>query len=268
MTYSTLRIERREPGISLWTIDNPPANAVSELLLQDIDRAVAASANDTSVRVVVIASAHPKTFLAGADLKMMIANAGQYAGEPGGIAKSSRKMQRTFANLESLPKPVIAAINGHALGGGCELALACDFRIMGAGTIGLTEVNLGLIPGAGGTQRLTMLLGRAKATELIFLAKRLTAAEAEATGLITKVVDAVQLLPQSLAFAEKLSRGAVGAMGLAKSAIQLASNPDDRGYERESEAFEETFSTGEPLEGLQAFFQKRRPEFLRDDRNF
>ncbi len=263
MTYTTLRVERREPGISLWTIDNPPANAVSELLLQDLDHAIETAANDKSVRVVVITSSHPKTFLAGADLKMMMSNAGQYAGQPGAIRKSSRRMQQTFARLESLPKPVIAAINGHALGGGCELAMACDFRFMGSGTIGLTEVNLGLIPGAGGTQRMTMLLGRAKATELIFLAKRLSAEEAQAVGLVTRAVESTRLLQQTLVFAEELSRGAIGAMGLAKSAIHLATSKQEAGYERESEAFEQTFSTGEPLEGLQAFFQKRKPEFIR-----
>ncbi|MCL6632922.1 MAG: enoyl-CoA hydratase/isomerase family protein, partial [Alicyclobacillus herbarius] len=195
-------------------------------------------------------------------LKMMMQNAGDVAGKPGAIAAKSRRMQETFARIEQIPKPVIAAMNGHALGGGCEFALACDFRFLSKGYIGLSEVSLGLIPGAGGTQRLTRLLGRAKATELIFRAKRLTAEEAERIGLITRAVEEERLLPEALAFAEELAEGAVQAMGLAKGCILAASERREDGYRCESEAFEKTLATGEPLEGFAAFFQKRKPQFL------
>jgi enoyl-CoA hydratase len=263
MAYQALKVERRDKGVVLWTIDNPPANAINDALLEDLDHAAETFGADKETRVIVVTSAHPKTFLAGADLKMMMQSGGDVVGKPGAVAARSRRMQETFARIERIPKPVIAAMNGHALGGGCEFALACDFRFQSKGYIGLSEVSLGLIPGAGGTQRLTRLLGRAKATELIFLSKRLAPAEAEQIGLITRAVDEDELLPEALAFAEQLAEGAVQAMGLAKSCILAASEAHEDGFRLESEAFEKTLATGEPLEGLAAFFQKRKPQFFR-----
>jgi len=263
VSYQTLQIERREKGIAWVTIDNPPANAISETLMQDLESCAEELGSDDAVRVIVVTSAHPKTFLAGADLKGMIMNGAQYAGDENGIAKQSARMQACFDRFAKLPKPVIAAINGYALGGGCEFALACDFRLMGKGKIGLTEVSLGLIPGAGGTQRLTRLIGRAKATELIFLAKKLEAQEAQEIGLITKAVPPENLEQEAMAFAEQLAEGAVKAMGLAKRAIDRAEGPIEPGLEIEALAFQDTFKTGEPGEGLQAFFLKRKPQFLR-----
>ena len=265
MDFRTLRIERHNKGVCVWTIDNAPANAIDDTLMEDLTKASELFAADKETRVIVLTSAHPKNFLAGADLKAMIGNAGSFAGKSGGIADGSRRMQAAFDRVAKIPKPVIAAINGHALGGGCELAMACDFRFMSAGYIGLTEVSLGLIPGAGGTQRMTQLLGRAKATELIFTAKKLTPEEAERIGLITRAVEPERLMEEVFQFAEQLSECAVQAMGLAKSCIDLACAPISEGLEREAMAFEQTFSTGEPLEGLAAFFQKRKPQFLRQE---
>ncbi|EZP76484.1 enoyl-CoA hydratase/isomerase [Parageobacillus genomosp. 1] len=263
MSYETIRIDRREKGVAWVVIDNPPANAVSEQLMRDLERAADELEADPSVRVVVITSAHEKTFVAGADLKAMIQSGSQYAGNEAGIAEQSARMQRCFNRLATLPKPVIAAINGHALGGGCELALACDFRIMSKGKIGLTEVSLGLIPGAGGTQRMTRLLGRAKATELIFTAKRLDPEEALQIGLINKVTTPEKLVEETTAFAEQLAEGAVKAMGFAKRAIHAAEGMAEDGFSVEARAFAETFKTGEPAIGLAAFFQKKKPQFLR-----
>ena len=261
--HQTIRVDVRDKGITWITIDNPPANAIGDALMDDLDRAASALAADKSVRVIVITSAHPKNFLAGADLKAMISNAGSYAGSNNGIAEASARMQSLFDKFAKLPKPVIAAINGHALGGGCELAMACDFRIMSAGRIGLTEVSLGLIPGAGGTQRMTRLLGRAKATELIFTAKQLTPDEALAIGLVNRVTAPDQLEAETTAFAEQLAEGAIHAMGLAKLAIDAAEGPIEHGLQVEAQAFARTFTTGEPGDGLMAFFQKRKPQFLR-----
>ncbi|MDQ0190248.1 enoyl-CoA hydratase/isomerase family protein [Alicyclobacillus cycloheptanicus] len=261
--YETLQVEVRDKGVTWVTMNNPPANAIGDRLMDDLDQAADVLAADPAVRVIVITSAHPKNFLAGADLKAMIANAGSYAGSNNGIAQASARMQSLFDKFAKLPKPVIAAINGHALGGGCELAMACDFRIMSAGRIGLTEVSLGLIPGAGGTQRMTRLLGRAQATELIFRAKQLTPEEALAVGLVNRVVAPDQLAAETTAFAEELAQGAIHAMGLAKVAIDAAEGPIETGLKVEAESFARTFTTGEPGEGLMAFFQKRKPQFLK-----
>ncbi|MFO7263292.1 MAG: enoyl-CoA hydratase [Bacillaceae bacterium G1] len=263
MAYQTIRVERRDKGVAWIIVDNPPANAIDDRLMQDLEQAAEELGQDKAVRVVVITSAHPKIFLAGADLKGMVQSGNKYVGEDNAIARQSAKMQACFDAYARLPKPVIAAINGHALGGGCELALACDFRLMSKGRIGLTEVNLGLIPGAGGTQRMTRLLGRAKATELIFLAKQLEPEEALQIGLIHQVVSEENFEEEVTAFAERLAQGAVQAMGLAKRAINAAEGPIEEGLQVEAQAFSDTFKTGEPMIGLAAFFQKKQPQFLR-----
>lgn len=232
--------------------------------MNDFERLVDELSADKSARVVVLTSANEKIFVAGADLKGMVAGGSQFAGNESGIADQSGRMQKCFDRFATMPVPVIAAINGHALGGGCELAMACDFRMMaqGRGKIGLTEVSLGLIPGAGGTQRMTRLLGRAKATELIFLSKRLDAEEAFEIGLVNKVTTPESLEEEALAFAEELAKGAVRAMGLAKEAINAAEGSIDEGLNVEANAFAQTFKTGEPGVGLAAFFQRKKANFL------
>lgn len=263
MSYQTLSIDRRNKGVAWIMIDNPPANAINETLMQNLGAAADEIAADSSVRVVVIASRYEKTFLAGLDLKNAIQPSESDHDEDNLIARESARMQACFQKFAEMPKPVIASINGYAYGGGCELALACDFRIMGGGKIGLTEVSLGLIPGAGGTQRLTRILGRAKAMELIFMAKRLDAEEAEAIRLIHYCTEPEKLEAETTAFAESLAEGAVHAMGLAKRAINAAEDqPLEEGLVVEAEAFAATFETEEPGIGLAAFFQKTKPEFL------
>ncbi|TFJ94253.1 enoyl-CoA hydratase/isomerase family protein [Lentibacillus salicampi] len=263
MAYQTITIDKRHKGVAWITVDNPPTNAIGEELMQELEAAADELTMDNAVRVVVIASNHEKIFLAGADLKGMIQNTGEEQDEDNIIAGKSARMQACFHRFATMPKPVIAAINGHALGGGCELAMACDFRIMGKGRIGLSELSLGLIPGAGGTQRMTHLLGQAKATELIMTAKQIEAAEAERIGLVNMAVDPVNLEAETTAFAEQLAEGAVHAMGLAKRAINAADGPIEEGLEVEANAFSETFMTDEPSIGLAAFFQKEKPQFIK-----
>lgn len=263
MAYEKIQIDSRDKGVAWITVDNPPANAIDDELMADLETAAEELGKDDAVRVVVITSAHHKTFLAGADLKGMIQNGNKYAEEENGIAGQSAKMQACFDRFAKMPKPVIAAINGHALGGGCELAMACDFRIMSKGRIGLTEVSLGLIPGAGGTQRMTKLLGRAKATELIFTAKQLEPEEALQAGLVNKVVSPENMEEETTAFAEQLAEGAAKAMGLAKRSIHAAEGSLEEGLNVEAHAFAETFNSREPGEGLAAFFQKKKPQFIR-----
>lgn len=259
MDYELIQIEHREKGVTWITIGNSPVNAVGEQLMQELEAAVDELESDPSVRVIVVTSNHPKIFLAGADLKGLMAATGEMDGEDDPIAKQSARMQACFHKFSTIPKPVIAAINGHALGGGCELALACDFRIMSSGKIGLTELSLGIIPGAGGSQRMTRLLGRAKATELIFTAKKLTPEEAYQIGLITQV--AKDLEKETTAFAEQLAEGAIHSMGLAKQTINAAEKPIEEGLKIEAKAFSKTFTTEEPGIGLTAFFQKEKPQF-------
>lgn len=262
MAFQTLTIEKRDKGIAWIMINNPPVNAINDVLMDELEEAAAQLEQDSSVRVIVLSSRHPKIFLAGVDIKAMIANSANLVGEENGIEKGSARMQKCFHTFYQLPKPVIAAINGHALGGGCELALACDFRLMGKGQIGLTELNLGIIPGAGGTQRLPQLVGRAKAIELIFMAKRLEANEAERIGLISKAIDPERFEEEVTAFAENLSLGAVKAMGLAKKAVNASELPLEEGLKAEAKAFASTFLTDEPAIGLSAFFNKEKPIFL------
>lgn len=262
MTYQTIAIDRRNKGVAWITVNNPPANAIGETLMQDLESAVDKLEEDTTVRVIVLASNHPKIFLAGADLKGMIQDTGNQQDGENMIAEKSARMQACFQRFATIPKPVIAAINGHALGGGCELAMACDFRIMGTGCIGLTEVSLGLIPGAGGTQRMTRLLGSAKATELIFTAKQLKAEEAQKIGLVHRAVKPEDLETEVSVFAEQLAEGAVHAMGFAKRAISEAEGSMEEGLRVEANAFSETFQTDEPSIGLAAFFQKEKAQFI------
>ena len=259
MELKTMKVTYLDKGVCLLTIDNPPANTLSGDLQDDIYQLVDNAENNPDIRVVVLTSAHPKIFVAGADLNNVGGN-----GEDTSIDEGIRLMQEAFNQLEQLSKPTITAINGHALGGGCELAMACDFRLMSTdATIGLTEVSLGLIPGAGGTQRMTRLIGEAKATELIFLGKRLKAEEAEEIGLVHRAVSNDSLLDETLAFADKLAGGAVQAMGLAKKSIHAAVDESlEEGLKVERSSFAKTFTTGEVEEGTKAFFEKRKPDFL------
>lgn len=258
MELKAMKLERRENGICVLTIDNPPANTLSMNLQSDVYKIAEELGNDPKVRVIVFTSANPKIFIAGADLGAM---SGADSGEHD-MADGVRAMQEAFNQLEKIPKPTIAAINGHALGGGCEFALACDFRIMSGGTIGLTEISLGLLPAAGGTQRMTRLLGQAKATELMFLSKRLNPEEAEKIGLITRAVAPEDLMTEALALADQLANSAVKAMGLAKQCILAAGSPIEDGLKVECASMVQTFTTGEPDEGMKAFFEKRKPDYI------
>ncbi len=259
MSYSCLTMEVRDKGVAWVTIDHPPVNAIGEDLMAELHQVADAVTDASNIRVLVITSNHPKIFLAGADLKgMMGTEASDEEVDP--IEQACTTMQACFNRFSDMNKPVIAAINGHALGGGCELALACDFRFMSQGKIGLTELSLGIIPGAGGTQRMTRILGRAKALENIFLARKLTPAEAEAQGLISKAVE--NLEEETTQFAEQLAEGAVFAIGQAKQAINAAELPLEKGLSEEAKAFSRTFQSDEPSIGLAAFFQKEKPQFL------
>ena len=257
MSLKVMEIERLDNGVVTIGINSPPANTLSAAVQSDLQQVLEQYGEDVNTRVLVFHSANPKIFMAGADLGSMGSSDSE-----GGMGEVVKFVQDLFNQLESLNKPTIAAIDGHALGGGCEFALACDFRVMGGGTIGLTEVTLGLIPGAGGTQRLTKLIGAAKAKELILLGTRLSAQEAQAVGLVHRAVEAGNALQESLKLAQQLAAGAVETMGLVKQAIAAAELPLEEGLAVERQAFVKAVSSPEAKEGVGAFMQKRKPNFL------
>ena len=210
------------------------------------------------MRCVILTGAGDRSFSAGADLTSF-----------GDISKAfkvwrfSRRSEEVVGHLANFPKPTIAAINGHCFGGGLEIALACDFRIAASrAKLGQTEVNLGLVPGAGGSQRLVRVLGQAKAKELVFLGSRLTADEAATIGLVTKTVPNEAFAAEVRAFAEKLAKQAPIAIRLAKVLLNRSGDtPIDVALEMEAMAFGLVSSTEDIYEGLQAFMEKREPKF-------
>lgn len=209
------------------------------------------------VRAVIFTGAGEKAFSVGADLKER-----KHLTEEQ-VKRNLFKINEVFNDIDLLPQPTIAAINGFAFGGGMELALACDFRIAAqTAVMGLTETSLAIIPGAGGTQRLPRLVGLAKALELILTAKRLTANEADHYGLLTKVVDGSNLLSECFSFCSELLANGPIALQQAKFAIKNGMNADlHTGLQIERKAYEVTLKTEDRIEALQAFSEKRKPNF-------
>ncbi len=257
--YQTIKVEKMD-GIAKITLNRPQRlNAITLELLDELRRALNELEFDDDVRVVII-TGEGKAFSAGLDLQAV---------SEGDLLKPlvsmllAAKGQEVFTAIERFPKPVIAAINGYAFGGGCELALACDFRIISKNAqIGLTETALGLIPGWGGTQRMTKLIGMAKAKELIMFAKRLNGEEAEKIGLANKAVDPEKFWDEVMEFARKLAEGAPVALRLAKFAINFGYEvPVEIGQVLEAAYFGVVTSTEDVKEGFSAFFEKRKPQF-------
>jgi len=260
MTYETLLVAHDATShVATITINRPDRlNTLSPEVFEELDRALSAFGEDDGVRCVIITGAGDRSFSAGADLTSF-----------GDISKAfkvwrfSRRSEEVVSRLANFPKPTIAAINGHCFGGGLEIALACDFRIAASrAKLGQTEVNLGLVPGAGGSQRLVRVLGQAKAKELVFLGARLTADEAASIGLVTKTVSNEGFAGEVRAFAEKLAKQAPVAIRLAKVLLNRSGDtPIDAALEMEAMAFGLISSTEDIYEGLQAFMEKREPKF-------
>jgi len=251
----------RENAVATVTMERPPANAIEPGFVNQIADAFLELGKDETVRAIVLRSAIPRYFSVGADLKVMAAAAPQ-----GSAAwESAENLAFRFAAIERVPKPVIAAIQGHALGGGCEMALCCDYRYMvndGRSTIGLTETSLGLIPGAGGTQRLPRLVGKARAMQLIFEASRLKAPEALVIGLVDKVIepDAFDAVVEEKA--QQLAAMATRALGAAKVALLEGLDTSvEEGLRREQKGFLDVLTSADLAEGVGAFLEKRPPRF-------
>ncbi|WP_456329698.1 3-hydroxyacyl-CoA dehydrogenase/enoyl-CoA hydratase family protein [Archaeoglobus sp.] len=263
MTFKNIEIEKdAENKIAKIIINRPQRlNALSLDTLDEIFEALRMLEKDDDVRVVVITGAGDKAFSAGFDLQTAMQAPDFLA--PANSMMVSAKGQWVFTQIERFPKPVIAAINGYAFGGGCELALACDFRIMKRGAkIGLTEVSLALIPGWGGTQRLPKIVGMTKAKEMIMLAKRIDADEAERIGLVNKAVDPEKFEEEVMALAKELAAGPPVSLRAAKYAINFGAElPAEIGQYIEAGMFAVATSTQDVMEGVSAFFQRRKPEF-------
>jgi len=257
MTYKNLLVETKN-GVTVITINRPEAmNALNEQILLELQSAFITLRDDETTQVIVITGSGEKAFVAGADIAAMQPLSALEARQ---FAKLGHQVMRT---IEGCPKPVIAAVNGFALGGGCELALGCDIRIVAENAkFGQPEVNLGVIPGFGGTQRLARLIGKGRAMELIFTGAMIDSAEAYRIGLANKVVPLDQLLDTTKKMgATIISKGSY-AVQLAKEAIHNGLELDlDRANQYEAELFGLCFATDDQKEGMQAFLEKRPAEF-------
>ncbi len=253
---TVVRLERLpEERIAVVTLDRPPMNAIDEEVARGIAASAAELEGDLETRAVLVESAVEGVFMAGADLLMIESLAPEQVDE-------ALRIQEIFNAFAALPQPTVAAINGHALGGGCELALACDFRFMarGQGRIGQPEVRLGLIPGAGGTQRVTRIVGQARATALLMKGIQLDADEAERDGLVHFAVDEIELAERAHDFTLRLARQAPIALRAIKRAIRAAYDGD--GFAVEREGFRETLLSDDAKIGVKAFFAGESAEFL------
>ena len=252
-----VKTENRD-GILVITIDRPKVlNALNAQTVDELRQAFSAAREDDAVKCVILTGGGEKAFVAGADigeLAQMTPITGKQTAEKG---------QRVFSTIERFPKPVIAAINGFALGGGCELALACHIRIASEkAQLGLPEVSLGIIPGYGGTQRMARLLGKGKALELILSGDRIGAAEAERIGLVNKVVPADQLMPAAEEMARKfMTRGPLAVRAAIEAVMSGSEMPFEEGQILEATLFGLLASTDDMKEGMGAFLEKRTAEF-------
>jgi enoyl-CoA hydratase len=254
--YETILIEKRG-SVAVLTINRPDKlNSLNSKVHIEGVAALDELRADDSVRVLIITGAGEKSFIAGADI-------GEFAGKTSVSERSIFQGRSLFNSLDVFPKPVIAMINGFCLGGGCELALACDLRVAGEkARFGQPEINLGIIPGGGGTQRLTRLIGEGKAMEMILTGDMIDAPTALKLGLVNDVFPAEQLEEKTFALADKIAEKSPIALQMAKEAVKLASRSNlDEGLRREIDLFAICFSTEDKEEGVAAFLEKRKPVF-------
>jgi enoyl-CoA hydratase len=254
----TIRLDREDDGIAVITVNRPDKlNALNADTVRQLDAVVREVSADDGVRAVILTGAGEKAFVAGADIAEL-----SQMGPIDGVAVS-RAGQDTFRMLERLSKPVIAAVNGFALGGGLELALACHIRIASArAKFGLPEVKLGIIPGYGGTIRLPRLVGRGRALELMLTGEMIDAAEAHRIGLVNRVVEPGEVLDAARSMARTMTGNGPIALALALEAVDrgMSTTLDDAQI-LESRLFGLLASTEDMREGMQAFLDKRKAEF-------
>lgn len=242
--------------VALVTINNPPANALSKSMFEQLSELLDQWENDEQIKAIVL-TGEGRFFIAGADIKEFT----QLQSEDAVVL--SKFGQRVFDRMEKFPKPIIAAINGACLGGGLELAMACHIRLAAADArLGLPELNLGLIPGYGGTQRLPRLVGRGKATQLILTSEMISGEEAQRIGLVDANYPVEQIVDEAKKLAEAIAQKSAVTIKLALQAIHASEELSlSAGLDYEAKLFGEAFATEDAKEGVAAFLEKRKPQF-------
>ena len=261
MEYKNLLVEV-ENGIAVVTINRPKSlNALNSETLAELDACFAAVEADENVKVMILTGSGEKSFVAGADISEMV----------NGSAIDGRRMgllaRNAFKRLEDMEKPTIAAVNGFALGGGCEISMACDVTVASDNAkFGQPECGLGIIPGFGGTQRLPRLVGKKRAKELIFTCDMISADEAYRIGLANHVVPQAELIDYCKAMAGRMMKNAPFAVSLAKQCINIGLDTDiDSGLKLEANLFGLTFATEDKMEGMTAFLEKRKEKHFQNN---
>jgi enoyl-CoA hydratase/carnithine racemase len=256
MSYDTLIVETAKDGVVLIRLNRPEAlNALNSRLLEELCQALDAAEADDAVRCLVLTGSE-RAFAAGADIKEMSDKSYAEMFSQDFFTKAARR-------LEQRRKPMIAAVAGFALGGGCELAMLCDF-IIAADTarFGQPEINLGVVPGIGGTQRLTRFVGKSKAMDMMLTARMMDAVEAERAGLVSRVVAADKLIEEAMAAAAKIAAQSPLAVGMAKELVDAAYETTlSAGVVLERRLFHSLFAFDDQKEGMAAFVEKRKPKF-------
>ncbi|MGA2270827.1 MAG: enoyl-CoA hydratase-related protein [Bryobacteraceae bacterium] len=258
MSYHHILFEADETGIALVTVNRPDKlNALSGAVVAELKDAFERIARDRSIRAAILTGAGDKAFVAGADINELAALS------PVEAREFSLRGQRTFRMIETSPKPTVAAVNGYALGGGLELAMACTVRFAAENAkLGQPEVKLGIIPGYGGTQRLPRLVGRGRALEMLLSGEPVTAAEAHRIGLVNAVVPQAELLDYSRAWLRRVLANGPLALGLVIEAVDVGLDAGlEEGLHLEAAAFAVGAATEDYREGTRAFLEKRRPAF-------
>jgi len=257
MDYKTLIIERKPDGIAVIIVNRPDKlNALNALVMQELDHAVEDINVDRSVRAVIVTGAGEKAFVAGADIFEL----SKLDEESGHVLATNG--QSVFMRIARSPKPFVAVVEGYALGGGCELALSCHMRVAGGNAVfGLPEVTLGLIPGYGGTQRLSRLVGQGRAMEMILTGNPVKAEQALNIGLVNRLVDPGKGMEEAQAIIGSILKRAPLAVSSAIKAIIAADESPEEGYEIEDNLLANLCSTDDFREGTRAFLAKEKPSF-------
>lgn len=257
MAFQTL-LTSLEDGIFTITINRPDKlNALNKTVIEELSQAIDEVYNNTNVRCAIITGSGPKAFVAGADITEFLT-----MDASGGEALAKKGQEMVFDKIEQSPKPIVAAVNGFALGGGCELAMSCHFRLASENAkFGQPEVNLGLIPGYGGTQRLTQLVGKGKAMELMMTANVIDAKEAKQLGLVNHVTDADTLLAHTKEILQVIMMKGPNAVAKVIAAVNAHFDITQNGFTAEAKLFGDCFGTDEMKEGVSAFLEKRKAVF-------